>query len=255
MPVALPCPVGVHAHGIVWEGAAGSVVAPTEQLERDGREAVEASVELAKRLYAVADYSILIAPPGQGGPTPSSCRLRFNWAFSLMAGPTSGQSTNIIRHELGHVILHKQVNLPPSAAIPAWLNELSAIAFEDDASANSRLKIAELLARQGALIPISHMLTMPHPEQLAASEALHRGKVSYTSVAPETVGFYTTLKVLLDLMVKNNGENGLLGVLTKCARNHGDLHALVLHLTGSISDSDLDVKLKLQARGEDKKPL
>ncbi len=147
-------------------------------------------------------------------PGRSTTAFTFYWPFRDLPPPRgrSLSTDSLLRHEIGHDLFTRFL-VPRTGGnqygsdAPDWLDEMAAVAFEDESEGCRRRTDAGLRARRGGLIPLARFLGMSHPEWSAGSSGLAPplGAVVIESRSPETAGFYATVRVLLDFLLDRLG--------------------------------------------------
>lgn len=244
---------------IARDAAFGGVIAPTAA---DADAAVKAGMlarRTARRYLGISIPPFLIgavtpADAATGSPAGGGCAFVFPWRFARRS-PANSLPSHILPHELGHAIFIRFV-APRTAidqyggAAPDWLDEMAALAFEDDAGVRLRRADTYRHAVRGALIPLSRLLTMAHPEWDA--RALASGASgSAPMVQPassETPAFYATVRAAFDFLIDRTGDPRVIRVLTARARTKAGLdrwllaHAARGGVRRSLAGLDRDIR-------------
>jgi hypothetical protein len=174
---------------------------------------------------------------------PAAVRSRANgallylWPFSAASGSGAGglSTDTLLRHEIGHDLFMRFV-MPRTrddeygGDAPDWLDEMAAVAFEDEAETATRRGDARLRVEHGTLIPLARLLSMTHPEWQPGTGRPPgaRGAVAFQPRSAETGRFYATVRVLLDLLVDRVATERVIPLLAAEARAGRPLDAWLL---------------------------
>lgn len=214
------------ASGMVTRKAGfGGVVASTVA---DVDHAVGAGLvaQRAARRYLGLDVPTFVIASAASANRPTyGCAFVFPWPF-LRSASGNPLPSHILPHELGHVIFIRFVAPRTAAdqyggAAPDWLDEMAALAFEDDAGIRLRRADTYRHAVRGTLIPLSRMLAMTHPEWNAGTSP---SDVTVSQPAsPDTPAYYATVRAMFDVLIDRTGDPLIIRVLAEQARKKTDL--------------------------------
>ncbi len=209
--VSSPCPPEPPPGMIAEQTSFGGVIAPDRTAAKAGAAAGVQAVEAAKRFLGLTLPKFVIAE-GVDESEPRGCDFVFPWRFSqFKAGKEP--STDLFAHEIGHVIFTRFLVADSrgdqyGGDAPDWLDEMAALAFEAGDEVHRRRAIAKYYGANKALIPLSKLLSMPHPEFdpqntniPAPGEVMKRPPIS-----EDTLPFYVTVRALFDFLLQRTGD-------------------------------------------------
>ncbi len=231
------------ASGMVTRKAGfGGVVAPTVADADHAVEAARVAQRAARRHLGIDVPAFLIAATASANRPTDGCAFVFPWPF-LRSASGNPLPSHILPHELGHMIFIRFVAPRTAAdqyggAAPDWLDEMAALACEDDAGIAMRRADTYRHAVRGTLIPLSRMLTMTHPEW---SPGASPPDVTVSQPAsPDTPAYYATVRAMFDFLIDRTGDPRIIRVLTEQARQKTDLGRwLITRLTRDGTRQDL----------------
>lgn len=224
--VAGNCPPPPPQNMVVRSASFGGVIAPTMA---DADEAVTAGViaqKAARRFLGldVPPFLISATVPAVAS-TVGGCAFRFPWRFTEPRTGISRLPTHVLPHEIGHAIFIRYL-VPKTrddeygGDAPDWLDEMAAIAFEDDEGARLRRRDTRRLGARGTLIPLARFLSMPHPEWNPRSIAPGRPADSAINRprSVDTPAFYATVRALFDFLIDRTGNEQVIRLLAEQVR-------------------------------------
>lgn len=156
------------------------------------------------------------------------------WTLADAANGVPRLPSSILPHEIGHQIFIHEL-MPRTGedqyggAAPDWLDEMAAIALEDDFGVRKRRFEARLFAKQAELLPLGRLLAMTHPEwqQPEAPETTDFG-VPRPPVSTVTPYYYATIRALFDFLVHRSDSERVVRHLVDEIRADRDPVAWIL---------------------------
>lgn len=202
--------------------AFGGVIAPSPADAEEAEAAGMIAKEAARRYLALELPPFLIAPRSIGARPwlDRGCGFVFPWQFPRTATGEPHLPAHVLPHEIGHTVFIRF--LAPrtgrdeyGGGAPDWLDEMAAIAFEDSAGVRMRRADARRHAARGELIPLTRLLSMPHPEWSARQPTADTlaGSPTRPPASAETPAFYATLCALLDFLIERTGDERVIRLL------------------------------------------
>jgi hypothetical protein len=165
------------------------------------------------------------------------------WPFRKRSdNKTLPPPAQLLRHEIGHDLFIRY--LVPSTNdkqyggdAPDWLDEMAAVAFEDEARRKARRCLAIRYAKEGKLLPLRRFLTMSHPELEAGSiPATSDGQVrAFEALSSETAQFYAMAATFYDFLVSKTNNISVVADLASVFRNGDPLDQWIF---GQIGNRD-----------------
>lgn len=168
------------------------------------------------------------------------------WTLADAANGVPRLPSSILPHEIGHQIFIHEL-MPRTSedqyggAAPDWLDEMAAIALEDEFGVRKRRFEARLFARQGELLPLGRLLAMTHPEwQQPGAPVRTAFGVPRPPVSTVTPFYYATIRALFDLLVYRSDSERAVRDLVEEIRADRDPVAWIL---GQIADDGKSLTL------------
>lgn len=216
---------------IIEHTSFGGIVVTNQMQADEAKVAGEIARDRALRYLGLQVPPFLIAAKNvQALPDSSSCAFVMRWPLISPEHGYPKLPSDILPHEIGHQIFI-QFLMPTTGkdehggSAPDWLDEMAAIAFEDDRGIEDRRAAARLLAKSNALIPLSELLSMTHPEWQPA--ALNKDPpvwgVPMQPRSLRTFHFYSTVRALLDFLIERTGKEKVISDLAKHIRSEKDV--------------------------------
>lgn len=223
---AAPCPPEPAAGMVARAAPFGGAIAPTAAEADEAAAAGILAQGAARRFLALEPPLFLIAPDSaEAPPSPGGCAFVFPWRFAPGGEGRARPPAHVLPHEIGHTLFIRFL-APRSGAeeygggAPDWLDEMAAMAFENDAGIRMRRSEARRHAMRGALIPLARLLAMPHPEwsaRRAAARAAGDSPLSQPGSA-DTPAYYATVRALFDFLVERTGDQRVIRRLAEEVR-------------------------------------
>lgn len=246
-----PCEVLPETGVTALEAEFGTVLASTRADAQAGIDAGETALAAAKRYlafdpprWAIVDRSL--SPE----LLPEACGPVFDWRF----GPEL--PAHVLPHEIGHDVFIRYL-VPRSrvdeygGGAPDWLDEMAAMAFEPAEGVAMRRGEAQRFARRGALVPLSRLLSMKHPEWSARrADGTVQGPAGQP-LSAETPAFYATVRALFDFLVDRSGRDDVVAELARAYRAGQPLNRWILAASSRKDLTDIDAELAGFAIDED----
>ena len=187
----------------------------------------------------------------------------YSWVFSNKSADRNHRPpSHVLRHEIGHDLFIRY--LVPSSRqdqyggdAPDWLDEMAAVAFEDEKLTASRRRQAARFAKEDTLIPLSRYLSMSHPEALAGAPATPTKQVRMRlATSAESPQFYAMGRAFYDFLVDRTKNKAIIAELAAAFRSGQPLEQWILTRTGylekpdglSVMDADLQSFIALDER-------
>lgn len=215
------------SRGMVARSASfGGVIAPTVVDADEAAAAGMVAQRAARRFLGLEAPPFLIAATSPATAAPlGGCAFLFPWSFPRPREGARRLPTHVLPHEIGHALFIRY--LVPKTRVdeyggdaPDWLDEMAALAFEDAAGVRLRRRDTRRHAERGALIPLSRLLSMPHPEWSARSIAPGPPTESATHQprSVDTPAFYATVRALFDFLIDRTGNEQVIRLLAEQVR-------------------------------------
>jgi hypothetical protein len=213
------CPPPAPSGMIARAAAFGGVIAPSAEQAEEAVVAGMLARDAARHFLGVEGHTFLIAPrSSEAASTPHGCAFLFAWDFVPPGGRRA--PTHVLPHEIGHSMFIRFL-APGTGAqeygggAPDWLDEMAAMAFEDASGVRTRRSEARRHALRGALIPLSRLLSMPHPEWAArrAQDTAPGGSPMSQPASADTPAFYATVRALFDFLIHRTGDERVVRLL------------------------------------------
>ncbi|MFA5968731.1 MAG: hypothetical protein WC816_05760 [Sphingomonas sp.] len=204
----------------------GGVIAPTVADADDAVTAGTVAQRAARRFLGLDAPPFLIAAASPATTTPlGGCAFLFPWPFPQPREGAARLPTHVLPHEIGHALFIRYL-VPKTRSdeyggdAPDWLDEMAALAFEDAAGVRLRRRDTWRHTGRGALIPLSRLLSMPHPEWSARSIAPGPPTESATHQprSVDTPAFYATVRALFDFLIDRTGDEQIVRLLAEQVR-------------------------------------
>lgn len=189
----------------------------------------EAARRAARRVFGIQapPFAIVDQRLASRSPAGTAAPYTYYWPFrdTPAAAPGILSTDTLLRHEIGHDLFIRF--LVPSTRgnqyggdAPDWLDEMAAVAFEDEDEGRRRRADVRLRAERGALIPLARFTAMPHPEWSAGTSASAplAGAAVIQPRSAETGSYYATVRALLDLLIDRLGDGRAITLLAAEAR-------------------------------------
>lgn len=234
---ALVCPPVAPAGMMVERTSFGGVIAPNQAAIRSGVAAGVQAAAAAKRYLGLPPPTFVIAE-GVAESARGGCDFLFPWRFSqFKAGEEP--STDVFAHEVGHALFIRYLVADTRGGqyggdAPDWLDEMAGIAFESGDGVRMRRAHARYFAENSALIPLSRLLLMTHPEfSPQTTTALSSGEViKRPPVSSDTFPYYATVRALFDFLIQRTGDEKVISRLAKQVNKHRPFDKWLLAASG-----------------------